>query len=328
MYVYAWWCVLMITDNKKDSKNFYWLIYSNLSNNVQIPQIVRSSGVCKQRLNYYVSHLKQLKIIERVHKTNTLLGLKICKTLTKGQLGAELDKFKLNRKKKFSIGATVKKPDSNLHALNMKIPILKGVINDTDWEIKEKLNNWIPKYKSLSILGGIKFKNNNNKSIMVYVMSRDFGRMDEVFNLSFQVRAFCHEYFKKKHNVILDILNCETKNLNLATQDKHSESMLKKGEVFELDLATKCEKIFPKDDRDAKAWLDGSPYSFTAETNDTEWKRCYLQMPFNIRDMRNNMNLMQEYNINLKLHIEVQQQQLITQKKTQKILEKMERFFN
>ncbi len=47
----------------------------------------------------------------------------------------------------------------------------------------------------------------------------------------------------------------------------------------------KAEKIFPKDNIDSKAWLDGSPFKFSAESNDKEWKRWYLGMPFMIRDM-------------------------------------------
>ncbi|GAH91452.1 unnamed protein product, partial [marine sediment metagenome] len=52
--------------------------------------------------------------------------------------------------------------------------------------------------------------------------------------------------------------NCQTKNLNLATQDKEAEEMISKGERFELDLNKIAEKIFKKDRIKGKAWIDGS----------------------------------------------------------------------
>ena len=66
--------------------------------------------------------------------------------------------------------------------------------------------------------------------------------------------------------------------------------MIKKGEKFELDLKKYAEKILPKDEIAAKAWIDGSPFKFTAETNDKEWKRAYLSMPFNIQNSLHSLN--------------------------------------
>lgn len=178
----------------------------------------------------------------------------------------------------------VEKPTTNLHALQIKIPIIIGKIKDSDWDIKNKLNNWIPKYKELNMLGGITIRNNNNKSITVFAKTRDLDKLGEVDNLAFKMKAFVHEYFKKQ-GVTLDVFNAETKNLNLATEDKQAENMLKKGEKFELNLKKQAEKIFPKDSISAKAWLDGSPFKFSVETNDKEWKREYLSMPFRIKDL-------------------------------------------
>jgi hypothetical protein len=112
-----------------------------------------------------------------------------------------------------------------------------------------------------------------------------------VDNLAFKLKTFVYEYFKKE-GVTLDVFNCETKNLNLATEDREASGMLRKGEKFELDLMKKAEKIFPKDKIDGKAWIDGSPFDFSAETNDKEWKREYLSMPFRILQMFSLMETM------------------------------------
>jgi hypothetical protein len=227
-------------------------------------------------------------------------------------------------KSKSSIGSS--RPVSNLHALQINFPILRGTIDDDDWDIIQgKFNNWLPKYKSLNILGGLRLKNNNNKSLTVFAKSRDFDGFDSDYidNLAFKIRAYVHDYFKKKHNVVLDVINCSTKNINIATPDKNSEGMLKRGEVFTLDLKKKAEKIFKKDEINAKAWLDGSPFAFTAETNDKEWKRAYLQMPFNILNLIYSLPAIQEYNKNILLHMEVQKEQLKTQKEIQGSLRKL-----
>jgi len=220
-------------------------------------------NIRKQNVQYYINHLKDNGNIKKI-----------------GYGTWEVKK----EVKEFSLGRRADKPTTNLHALNIKIPILKGKIRDSDWQLKEKLNNWLPKYKKLDILGGLTIKNNNNRSISIFAKSRNIKRLDEVDNLSFKIRAYINEYMRLR-GVVLDIFNAETKNINMATQDKEAESMIRKGEKFELDLVKKAEKIFPRDNINAKAWIDGSPFKFSAETNDKEWKREYLRMPFSIREM-------------------------------------------
>jgi len=225
----------------------------------------------KQRMNWYISRLKDKGVIKK-------MGYGVWQVNDK-----KLIEFKKQVKVR-SLGARADKPTTNLHALNIKIPILKGKIKDTDWQLKEKLNNWLPKYKELDILGGLTIKNNNNRSISIFAKSRNIKDINEVDNLSFKIRAYINEYMRLR-GVVLDVFNAETKNINMATQDKDAESMIKKGEKFELDLMKKAEKIFPVDNINAKAWIDGSPFKFSAETNDKDWKREYLRMPFSIREM-------------------------------------------
>ncbi len=250
--------------------DFYLTIVHSIKTSHKLPSL-DTLGLSKQRRNWYIKRLKEKGVIKKI-------GYGVWQVNDK-----ELFEFK-RQVKVSSLRSRVDKPTTNLHALNIKIPILKGKIRDSDWELKEKLNNWLPKYKKLDILGGLTIKNNNNRSISIFVKSRNIKDLGEVDNLSFKIRAYINEYMRLR-GVILDIFNAETKNLNLATQDKESESMIRKGEKFELDLMKKAERIFPKDDINAKAWIDGSPFKFTAETNDKEWKREYLSMPFRILNM-------------------------------------------
>lgn len=283
----------MVKVNEKQSKNFthpkstlYLSIYKLLKqgkkpshkgeDGKERNSICSALNISKQRLNHYLSSLKKAKIIRKHYSVWEIL-----QDLDDKQLIGEINKI-FKSKSQFSIG--LKKPTTNLHALNINIPIIKGKILDSDWKIKNKLKNWIPKYTELKDLGGLTIRNNNNKSITIFVKTRDIESLNEVDNLAFKVKSWIFSYFKNKHGVILDVMNAETKNLNLATQDENSEDMIRKGEVFELDLNKKAEKIFPKDKIDGKAWIDGSPFKFSAETNDKEWKREYLSMPFKMRD--------------------------------------------
>lgn len=288
-------------DVKKEVKTLFLLdIISYFEQGLNTIEISSKLKTSKQKLNYYIKDLKNKGILVK-----------------KGYGVWEVKK----EVKKSSLG--LMKPTTNLHAFQIHIPILEGEINGSDWEIRNKLNNWLPKYKGLDTLGGLTIRNNNNKSISVFIKSRNIKDLSEIDNLAFKVRAYVFEYFKNKETVILDIMNCETKNLDIATEDKDSEDMIRIGEKFTLDLNKKAEKIFPNDKIDAKAWIDNSPNPFTAETNDKEWKREYLKMPFSVKEIRQALFLLEDYNLNLKLHTTVQTEQLKTQKKTQELLEKL-----
>jgi hypothetical protein len=271
---------------KGKSKNFYLIILDSIRDTSSIKGVVKNHIVSKQLINYYVSQLKRRGVIRRI-------GYGVW------ALNGNYDILK-RQVKKFSVGTKAEKPTTNLHALNINFPIISGTVKDYDWQIKEKLNNWIPKYKGLNILGGLTIKNNNGKSITVFARTRDIDKLEDIDTLAIKIRSYVCEYFRNQ-GVILDYFNTETKNMHIATEDTKSESMLRKGEKIELNLNKKAEKIFPKDDIDAKAWIDGSPFQFTAETNDKEWKRWYLSMPVFIKDqfgllntITNNMVIMND----------------------------------
>lgn len=247
---------------KEVKKEFLFNLISLIKKDLNPSQIAKKLDISKQKLNYYIKELKNLGLIKKI--------------------GYGVWEVNNEEVKKSSLGWT-DKPLTNLHAFQINFPILEGKIKDSDWIIKEKLNNWIPKYSTQETLGGIVIKNNNNKSLTVWLKTRNLSNLNEVYDLAFKLRAYIYDFFKKQ-GVLLDVFNCETKNLDIGTSDKHSEQMLGKGEKFELDLNKKSEKIFKNDKIDAAAWLDGSPFKFTAETNDLEWKREYLSMPFKMRD--------------------------------------------
>jgi hypothetical protein len=307
----------------KSNLNFYLIIYNKIKQNGNIADIVRETGVKKQNLNFYVNKLKDLKIIARVDHKNVYLGWKVLKNISNTCLMEQVKVKKQTGKSKSSIG-TSQREASDLHALQLNIPILSGKIQDSDWETKEKLKNWIPKYTNLKELGGLKIKNNNNKSITIWASARKITNIDQVHKLVHAILLYSLSYFKVKYSVVLDTINAEVKNLDIATEDKAAEKMRGKGEKFTLKLNKKCEKILPKDNRDALAWIDGSPYNFSAESNDTDWKREYLNMPFNIKHLIYSLPALEEYNKNLKLHIKVQEENYKTQKDIQKLLKQLQ----
>lgn len=278
------------------NRNFLLFLYNRIREGKNPSQIAKEYRIPRQNLYYYTKILKKAGVIAK-HKSKNWYVLV----------------------KTFSLGT---RATTNLHALQINIPISIGNIRESDWETKEKLKNWIPRYKKLSLFGGLTIKNNNNKSITIFANSRDIKDLKEIDTLSYNIREWATDWFWREFEVKLDIDRAEVKNLNIATEDKQAEGLNKKGEKFELDLDKKAEKILPKDKIDAKAWIDGSPFNFSAETNDKEWKRAYLNMPFNILGLSNSLPALEEYNRNLKLHIEVQEKQLETLKKIQESLEK------
>lgn len=286
-------------------RNLYLTIYQSLKQHKSPSRVCFELGISKARLQYYLDKLKKQGIIAKIGYGTW----EVKKEVQISSLGTRVEK--------------TKKPITNLHSLQINIPVTLGKINDKEWTIKEKLNHWIPKYKGLSNLGGLTIKNNNNKSITVFAKTRNITDLNEVYNLAFKIRAYVYEYFKQR-GVILNVFNAQTKNLNLATEDKNAPTMLDKGHKFTLDLDKKSEKIFDKDNLDAKAWIDGSPFKFSAETNDLEWKRAYLSMPFTLNKLAELIvPTIQSLNHNMKTHISIMQDISKGLKRFNKTVEKL-----
>ena len=292
-------------------------IYSEIQKGTSTNDILFIYELKKSLLSYYMTRLKGLGLIRKI-------GYGVWEVTKERDLKQVQTLLKVDKSKLLSLG-TSERLKTNLHALQIRIPILSGKINDKEWIIKEKLKNWTPKYKNMQELGGLRIKNNNNKSITIWAKERKIKNVDEIHKLTHAILLYLGSYMKVRYNVVLDTINAEVKNLDTATEDKQAENMRGKGEKFTLKLNKKCEKILPKDNRDAKAWIDGSPFNFSAETNDLDWKREYLNMPFNIKHLIYSLPALEEYNKNLKLHIRVQEEQLKTQKELQRLLIKLQK---
>lgn len=276
-------------------KGFYLLLFNKIKQGYSPSVISKQYKIPKQNLNYYLKNLKKWGVIEKIGYNSWRVKVKT-----------------------FSLGT---KPTTNLHALQIKIPISKGNIGVKGWVIKEKLKNWTPTYKTFNQLGGITIKNNNNKSITLFAHSRDIRDLKEIDALAYDMRNWALQTIREEFGAELDINRAEVKSLHIATNDTNAESMQKKGEKFELDLEKKAEKVFPPDNINAKAWIDGSPFDFTAETNDKEWKRAYLNMPFN---MQNTLQAVYYIAQNYKSHVKVVEQlsKLLEEKEVKKQLKK------
>lgn len=309
----------------KTSKNFYFTIYRLIQAGDYPSKIAQDLDISKQKVKYYTDFLQERKIIRKLSKTNPYAGWEILKDLNEKDL---LKEVKKRSKKISSLGVRERDlPLTDVHAFNIRFPILSGKLHDKDWEIKNKLKNWLPKYKKFDNFKGLTVRNNNNKSITVMLKARKIDLIKDPYaveKLGIKIKAYFHEYFKAKHEVVLDIFEAETKNIHLETQDNDKlDRVLKKGEVFEVDLGKKAAKIFHKDNRGAKAWMDNSPDPNMIGTNDTDYKRDLLFMPIKTKEIHRSLPLLAEYNRNLKLHIKVQEEQLKTQKEIQKLLKKL-----
>lgn len=309
----------------KRSKNFYFSIYRLIKAGDYPSKIAEDLDISKQRVKYYTDFLQEKQIIRKLSVTNPYAGWEVLKNLNEKEL---LEEVKKRSKKISSLGVRDKSlPTTEVHAFNIRFPILSGELKDKDWEVKNKLKNWLPKYKKFDNFQGLTVRNNNNKSITVMLKARKIDLLKDPYaveKLGVRIKAYFHEYFKIKHGVILDVLEAETKNIHLETQDNDKlDGILKKGEVFEVDLKKKAAKIFEKDNIDAKAWADNSPNPNMIATNDIDYKRALLFMPFLTKDIHSALPALAEYNKNLKLHIKVQEEQLKTQKEIQKLLKKL-----
>lgn len=316
----------------KTGKNFYLTVFHRIKAgdypNRIAADLFPNNPNAKQKLYYYTSFFKKQGIISTEGS-----GLwTVQRNLTDEEL---LDLVKTRGKNKSSIGVReVQKPITDMHHWQIRFPIISGELKDSDWDIRNKLKNWLPKYKKLDAFSGLTIRNNNNKSITVFVQPAKIDLLKdpyEVEKLAFKLKAYLHEYFKTKHDVILDVMEAETKSIHLETQDNDKlQGQLKKGEMFTLDLQKKAQKIYPKDDIDALAWLDNTPDPNMIATNDLEYKKELLHMPFRMRDLAKGfVPAMEKFNEQLagyareiEVHREVQRKQVENQDLMNELLRK------
>jgi len=277
---------------KKEVKkeNLYLTIFNLIKEGKRPSEIQSILKITKQNLQYYINHLKDNEFIKKI-------GYGTWETIK------DFKEVKKTSKKVFSLG--LKK--ANLHALNINIPLSEGKIDLKKlggYEVK--INNWIPQYKKIRTLG-ITLRNNNNKSISVFVWSR------EIFDYLI-IPSLCHSivhtvcsYFKGK-GVILDYFAWRVTTLHLMIRNEDLDRVLnhKRGFKIEVLLGRDTERISEKDiTREAKAWVDKTPYS-GVKTNDIAYYKNYILMPENISKMANQLvPTISSLNHNMKTHISV-----------------------
>ena len=246
--------------NTKVNKNVYHAIVKHLADNKSVTDVALILGVPKQNLTRRIGKLKREGVIKNIGKGTWEVN------------EAQWLRFqsKVNTR---SIGTTT----ANLHALHIKIPIVDGTVDLKGYE--SKLNNWNVQYKKIPAMK-LTLKNNNNRSLSVYVWSREVHRYNEIPNIChITVHQVCSMF---KGTLNLDYLGWEVKTLHLAMRDKELDQVFNKGTTLEVALGRSTEKITENDiTREAKAWTDNSPFR-GIETNDIAYYKNYLMMPENV----------------------------------------------
>lgn len=255
--------------SRQTSKSDFYLysILTRISKSQNQTQIARSLRVNKQNLTWYFSKLKKKGLILKQ-------GYGVWGLTDKGL-------YVINKQVKVSTLGTT----TNLHALNITIPIAEGSIDfkEHGGYHQMPLNGWIPQYIKKSNIG-ITYKNNNNKSIAVQVWSRNIYNLAEVHGIVISaVLGACE--FMKRRGALLDFSQAKVTSIHLSTRAEELDELLNKGEKIEVILNRQAEKMLPSDkDRNAKAWLDSSPWN-GVETDDLEYKRNYLMMPERVAEL-------------------------------------------
>lgn len=187
--------------------------------------------------------------------------------------------------KKSSLGCK----KANLHALNINIPVETGVINLKEMGgYESKLNNWVVQYKRIPNLG-ITLRNNNNKSLNIFLWSREIFDYLAIPSLCHTVVHIVCSLFKEK-GVILDYFGWRVTTLHLMIKNEDLDQVLNKGLKIEVLLNRPTEKISENDiTQEAKAWVDKTPYG-GVETNDIAYYKNYILMPENMAKMAISMN--------------------------------------
>ena len=270
------------------------------------PSIICSKlGLSKQKVDYHIQRLKRAQIVRKIGY---------------GVWEAREPQYTdyIRRSPKSSLGATAQDKDlfnSNLHSLCIEIPILKGeldLVKDFEGYAQRSFNNWLPQYKRFMSPIGFSIRNNNNKSISIFLFSREMPRSFDITPLVTGTILYVYELLKAK-GVVVNVFQAETKNLHISVKNDDLDKVFNKAEKFEVLLGRGCAKILSADKvKPAKAWVDSSPY-LGVETNDVEYKNNLVMMPERMAGLvvgfdglANNLSpVIKELAVNMKLHLKV-----------------------
>jgi len=167
-------------------------------------------------------------------------------------------------------------------------------VKDFNGYTQGSFNNWRPQFKRFLAPLGFTMRNNHNKSVTVWLYSREISRNFNVEALAIKTVMFAYTTLKEK-NVIIDMMEPKVKNLHISVKNDDLDKVFNKGETFEVLLNRPCSKIFKDDpEKEARAWTDESPYR-GVETNDIKYKENLIMMPERIERM---VNTVQAVNTN------------------------------
>src|SRR3990167_968692 len=292
--------------------NFYLTSIDLLKSPISLKDIASRLQISKQRLNYYIKDLKKYGIIEKKG-----YGTWDFAPDFKGKSSLDILQFiedNKTSKKSFSSGMSAELKENfkkvNLHALNINIPVLKGIVN-LDGGQEYQLNNWKRQYKRIPSLK-ITLINNNNKSLSVNVWSREIFDSIAIPNIcQATVHIVCKMFAEQ--DVELDYFGWRVTTFHVSMRNADLDKVLNKKMRIEVILGRQTYKITERDiTQEAKAWIDSSPFK-GVETNDMEFYKRYITMPdtlFNLFNLTkeyysNFMPVMQDLTVNIKTHNKV-----------------------
>ena len=298
---------------KEVKKDFYLYIMSHIKRFKNIKDLYKdtSKEISKQRLNYYLQKLKHQNLIKKI-------GYGVWDLTLKGR----------QQVKVFSLGTRNLPPKkTNLHALNIEVPIITDNLN-FKWDNEVQLKNWVAKYKyGIQPLGITLMK--GTKSIQIYVYSREIKDHSEITSLLMRSLLFVKK-FLGDGGIKIDEFEAKVKTLHLAVKDNELEKMIPKNLAVEVDLKRNARKLLKKDKpRKAKAWTDTSPFR-AIETNDVAYAENYIQMPERVNQLSSQLfpslnelnNSIQLEIKNKKLHLSVLDEMSSTLKEIKGVLKK------
>lgn len=295
--------------HSKSSKNmdFYFTILDSLRLNYKnsMNDIANKLGTSKQNIYFYTEKLKRLKLLERIGKAwqltenaNKILEHKDSKSilaiiLDKSESGKSNDSIRMMIKGVLGESPLIQNIENiDLHALNIKMPILSGKADFTELggrEIKG-FKNWSPQYLKKYQPIELSIRNNNNRSISIFIKSKKIKKLNEVYDIVAVAKMFVFNDLSRRFpDLKLDIVNSETQNINLAKHEKQAEERLKKGDVIKQFFDKDRRKILEKDpNQQSYAMVDTSPDP-SIETNDLDYIYSLIRMPFNIENTQKNL---------------------------------------
>lgn len=336
----------MTTTSKKRSKktNFYFLVLKELENNPSqsLKRIAKTLHLSKQNLNYYSHELKDHELIESAGYGTwqiTLKGKKVMERKNAQEfLLVVLDKPQRSKKNLSKVsskgGSRGHYPLVNyqnpifLQQFQVTIPIKEGRINLKKYGGTEnkQFNNWIPQH--LDVEYGINFhiRNNNNKSVTIFLNMRRIVKTEDIYVLIAHLIPLANQWFAER-NITLDIQKFRVDNFDIEQEDDVVKKKMSKGSKHLVKFNKDRKKITKQDpDQDSKAWADTSPYPAFRGTNDIDYMDAYLRMPFAVRDLEHNQAIttknIAQLSEQMTVHIPVLVQNADTMRKNQETAER------